>query len=101
MDNCIYIFMDFEWDENKRTENIEKHGIDFVAAIEMFKHPMVVGFDGRYYYGEERQVGIGLSHDHVLVVVFTEKEDDDIIRIISLRKALKKERSIYEKKISY
>ena len=93
--------MKFKWDENKRKENLEKHGIDFVAAIEMFEHPMVVGIDDRLDYGEERQIGIGLSRGHVLVVVFTEKEDDDTIRIISLRKALKQERKFYEKEIPY
>lgn len=93
--------MNFEWDENKRKENLEKHGIDFVAAIEMFEHPMVVGIDERFDYGEERQIGIGLSHGHVLVVVFTEKENGDTIRIISLRKALKQERKFYEKEIRY
>jgi uncharacterized protein len=58
---------------------------------------MVVELDDREDYGEERCIGIGLLAG-VVVVIYTEPSDD-IIRIISLRKALSHERKKYEKYI--
>ena len=83
--------MTFEWDENKNRENIRKHYLDLSDAPEVFRLPMLVQVDSRASYGEARSVGIGLLRDLVVVLVFTER-DSDIIRIISLRRALKYER---------
>ena len=95
--------MRFEWDENKRLENFRKHGLDFVDACDMFALPMLVGPDVRRDYGEERWLGIGLAGSRVSVVVFTERLDEAerVVRIISMRKALKHEREAYEKEIPY
>ena len=90
--------MYFERDKEKRQQNIHKHGLDFVEAIEMFDYPMLVNQDTRFEYGEERFVGIGLLKNGVGVVIFLERKID-VIRIISLRKALKHERKIYESRI--
>jgi uncharacterized DUF497 family protein len=47
--------MIYEWDENKRRSNIEKHGVDFVAAIEIFKdNERIETEDTRNDYGEAR-----------------------------------------------
>ena len=46
--------MKFDWDENKRLENIAKHGIDFIDVPEMFDGPMLVNLDTRCDYGEDR-----------------------------------------------
>ena len=88
----------FEWDEEKRQQNIRKHGLDFVDAIDMFDYPMLVNHDTRFEYGEDRFVGIGLLKNGVGVVIFLERKID-VIRIISLRKALKHERKIYENRV--
>ncbi len=56
---------------------------------------MFTALDTRYDYGEDRWIGIGLLRRRVVVVVFTEPEDDTI-RVISLRKAVKRERVRYE-----
>jgi hypothetical protein len=56
---------------------------------------MVVGFDEREDYSEDRYVGIGLLNGRVVVVVYTEL-DEETVRIISLRKALSHERRRYE-----
>jgi uncharacterized protein len=56
---------------------------------------MVVDLDEREDYGEDRWVGIGLLHDRIVVVVYTEP-DNETIRVISLRKALSHERKRYE-----
>ena len=87
--------MKFYWDERKNKENIRKHGFDFADAAEVFDFPMLASMDSRMAYGEYRFVGIGFRWERVVVVVFVE-EDDDTIRIISLRKALKHERERFE-----
>jgi hypothetical protein len=85
----------FEWDEEKNEENIRKHGVDFADAWEIFEAPMRVALDAGEDYGEDRLNGIGLLGNRVVVVVFAER-GEDIIRIISLRKALKHERKKFE-----
>ena len=87
--------MRFEWDENKNKSNIEKHDIDFHDAILIFSTPMLVILDTRYDYGEERSIGFGLLDNRVVVVAFTESEED-VIRIISIRRALAHEQKQYE-----
>lgn len=87
--------MKFEWDEDKNQENISKHGLDFADAWEVFEAPMQTALDTRAGYGEDRWTGIGFLANRIVVVVFTERGEDDI-RIISLRKALKHERRKFE-----
>ncbi|WP_416667418.1 BrnT family toxin [Egbenema bharatensis] len=87
--------MRFEWDERKNQLNIRKHGFSFVDAWEIFEFPMVINLDDREDYGEDRWVGIGVLRDRVVTVVFTEP-DENTIRVISLRKALKHEHRQYE-----
>ena len=85
--------MEFEWDENKNRLNFEKHGIDFNLAKTAFDGEIVTKVDGRFDYGEIRQVALGEVEGRVLFVVYTER--GDVIRIISARKANKKERNVY------
>ena len=87
--------MRFEWDEDKNRVNTHKHGLDFSDAWEVFAGPMLVGLDDREEYGEDRWIGVGTLRSVVVVVVFTER-DDDTIRIISMRKATSRERERYE-----
>ena len=86
--------MTFQWDERKNKENIRKHGFDFAAAWEIFELPLLTEIDANEVF-EQRLAGIGFLRQHIVVVIFTEGEDD-IIRIISLRKALKHERKRLE-----
>ena len=51
--------MGFEWDEDKRAENIGKHDLDFIDAWQIFDAPMVVNIDNREDYEETRFIGIG------------------------------------------
>lgn len=83
--------MKLEWDQKKRKENVRKHGFDFADAGEIFELPLLTAVDSREPYGEDRFVGIGFLRQRVVVVVFVE-QDDDTIRIVSPRKALKHER---------
>ncbi len=91
--------MDFEWDESKNKKNISERDLDFADAYQIFDAPMVVRIDNRKDYGEERFVGIGFLKNLVVVIVFTEP-NEQTIRIISLRKALKYEREQFEKYIT-
>jgi uncharacterized DUF497 family protein len=87
--------MQFEWDDAKNQINIRKHGLDFADAWEIFTMPMLIAPDDREDYGEDRWIGIGLLRSNVVVVVYVER-NQDVIRIISLRKALSHERIEYE-----
>jgi uncharacterized DUF497 family protein len=87
--------MHFEWDEQKNHANVHKHGFSFADAWELFEAPMLIDLDVRIDYGEDRWIGIGRLQSRIVVVVYTEL-DDETIRIISLRKALSHERYRYE-----
>jgi uncharacterized DUF497 family protein len=88
----------FEWDENKNRQNIKKHGFDFADAEEMFRGILLFSSDVREDYGENRWVGIGTIRARTAVVVFTER-GPETIRIISLRKATRRESKQYEKAV--
>jgi uncharacterized DUF497 family protein len=84
----------FEWDEEKDKENVRKHELDFADAWEIFDAPMLTNLDTSEDYGEDRWIGIGFLKNFIVVATYTERED--VIRIISLRKALKHERTRFE-----
>jgi uncharacterized protein len=85
-----------EWAEGKNEANARKHGFDFRDAHEIFDSPMWVREDTRVDYGEARWIGVGTIRGRVAVVVYTERGDDDeTIRIISLRKAFRHEEERY------
>ncbi|HEX8160380.1 MAG TPA: BrnT family toxin [Pyrinomonadaceae bacterium] len=86
--------MKFEWDEAKNKENIRKHELDFADAWEIFAAPMLAALDAREDYGEDRWIGIGFLRNFIAVVTYAEREE--VIRVISLRKALKHERTRFE-----
>lgn len=90
--------MKFEWNEGKRLSNLRKHGIDFVGIEKVFEGTTVTLLDDRFDYGEERFVTFGLLDNRVVVVAHT--ETDQVIRIISVRKAAKDEEISYFKEIS-
>jgi len=81
----------FEWDENKRQVNIEKHGIDFEDVNELFNNKPLV-FVSPNKCVEERFIAIGKIKDVVVTVIFTPRKNN--IRIISIRKARKNERKL-------
>lgn len=91
----------FEWDERKNKTNREKHGVWFEEAQTVFEDNNArVFFDKTHSSHEERYLIIGLSFSsRIIMVVHCFRQNDQIIRIISARKATKKERSVYEKGI--
>jgi len=88
--------MIIEWDKNKNRTNKEKHGIDFESAATVFDDPLMqsrVDEDGRW-----QSLGYAAGHILLLFVAHTYQETDEIVvRIISARRASKKEREQYEK----
>ena len=91
----------FEWSPVKAKENLRKHGIGFERASELFLDPLAVSvFDTEHGEAEERWVTIGRdSHGMVLVIVHTFAEasaEESKIRMISARKATKREARQYE-----
>jgi len=88
----------FEWDENKNRQNIKKHGFDFADAEEMFRNILLARPDTREYNGEMRWIAVGTIRGGAAVVVFAER-GPEIIRVISLRKASRRERKEYGKAI--
>lgn len=92
--------MQFEWDAQKNQTNIIKHGISFQEAQEVFNDPKLLTYvDDRFNYDEIRELSIGqllLSEQLVIVVLVVHTDRNGIIRIISARRANKKERRKYE-----
>jgi uncharacterized DUF497 family protein len=89
----------FEWDETKRLANLKKHGIDFADVPAMFDGDVFTIQDERFDYGETRYITFGLLKFHVIVVAHT--DENNIIRIISARKATKDEEKRYFEEIGY
>jgi len=89
----------FEWDENKNRVNQEKHGLSFEIAIVVFQDPEVLSvLDHRYEDEEDRWISIGRVDFAVIYVAHTVREDEngeEIIRIISARKAMPREEREY------
>jgi uncharacterized DUF497 family protein len=84
---------DFEWDSQKATSNIVKHGVSFAEAATVFADPFAVYMEDRLDVG--RMVVIGTSlRERLLFVVHVERGERD--RIISARPATSRERSVYE-----
>jgi uncharacterized DUF497 family protein len=89
----------FEWDDAKDRENRRKHGISFEFAKGVFGDPAALMLEDRVERGEERWHAIGRAGEHTVLVVahvVRLRDDEEIIRIISARYALKHERHRYE-----
>ncbi len=87
--------LQFEWDPNKAARNIEKHQVSFDEAATVFDDPMFITvIDEEHSIDEERYITIGWSkYGRLLLVAHTEREER--IRIISARKATRKEEQFY------
>ena len=87
----------FEWDETKAETNLSKHGVSFQEAQTVFLDPLARIFDDELHSVDElREIIIGHSiDDRLLLVSFTERETG-VVRIISARRATKRERDDYE-----
>jgi uncharacterized DUF497 family protein len=86
--------MDFEWDSTKARANKAKHRVTFEEAITVFFDPARILDIDETDQDDKRWWTIGLAGSRLLFVVYTER-DNDVIRIISARKASKREERNY------
>lgn len=86
----------FEWDPAKAASNVAKHGVSFEEAASVFQDPLAISFaDPDHSVGEPRHLTFGMSYaGRLLAVISTERPGG--LRIISARKATRRERGIYE-----
>jgi uncharacterized DUF497 family protein len=85
--------MQFEWDEAKHEWTRRSRGLGFDVAARIFEGPTFEVPDERRDYGELRMVALGAVEEEVLVVVYTDRSD--VRRIISARRANRKERELW------
>jgi len=91
--------MRFEWDDVKAKINLKIHGVSFDEASEVFFDPNAIeGFDSEHSAAEDRFYIIGFSSRRLLYVVYAERLEKNVIRIISARKAERGRQNEYEKK---
>ena len=94
MYNYVYSkIMKISWNHTKQRKNLHKHGLDFSDAELVFAGATVTFDDDRYEYGENRFITLGMLYGAVVVIAHT--EEDEVIRILSMRKATKNEQKIY------
>lgn len=89
----------FEWDTAKASSNKKKHGVSFDEAQSVFYDEFAVQFfDDENSVSEDRFLMLGFSDNaRLLIVCHCERDQGNIIRIISARKATKKEGNYYQR----
>lgn len=87
--------MQIEWTHRKNSLNLAKHYLSFDLAQHVFDDPFQLNIQDRHEHGEERWQTIGLINN-TLIILVAHTLNDQVIRIISARKATKKERKLYE-----
>ncbi|MBE9125565.1 MULTISPECIES: BrnT family toxin [unclassified Coleofasciculus] len=86
--------MTYQWDGDKAATNLRKHGIDFADAVSVFADDLAITIPDERF-DEERFITVGIdAFGRVLVVVYTWRGDE--IRVISARKATRRERKQYQ-----
>jgi hypothetical protein len=88
---------EFEWDRRKEAQNIRERGFDFIIGSLIWHGPVYERVDARQDYGEVRFVAFGDVEGDVLAVVYTWRGMKR--RIISVRKADRRERRLYREEI--
>ena len=95
--------MIFSWDEKKNQHNRKKHGVWFEEAKTVFIDDYArVFYDEQHSKKENRFIIIGKTNfNRILIVIHCYRKNDEIIRLISARKAIPKERRFYEERIQF
>lgn len=86
----------YEWNETKNRANISKHGLSFEDANIVFSGPCVTFEDTRHDYDEKRFITLGPLAGRVVVIAHTSRDENT--RVISMRKANRREQEIYYQK---
>ena len=91
------LYIRFEWDATKENTNKKKHGISFREASTVFEDETAIIFDDpEHSSDEERSIILGFSNNaNLLIVCHCLRKNGSVIRIISARKATKKESELY------
>ena len=95
--------IEFEWDPAKAEANLKKHRVSFELAARVFADPLALVEQDRFENGEYLWQTLGMVDDCLLLLVAHTVTDDaagDIIRIISARRAVPRERRRYEQESS-
>ncbi len=94
--------MKFEWDTKKEKINMLKHGITFEQASYVFADPFALNkYDDEHSENEDRWILLGRSLNETIIVVihtFRDIDGTEFVKIISARKATKKEKQAYQKR---
>ena len=94
--------MRFIWQERKSRRNLAKHKVSFETAMLVFDDPRAISRLDRIEHGEERWQTVGLAGGIVVLLVahtYYDEDGEEVIRIISARKATPHERKMYEQGI--
>ena len=85
--------MKLEFNETKRNKTLQERGLDFARAFEIFDGIHFTGQDKRMDYKEDRFITVGWMDDSLVVMVWTPR--GEVRRIISMRKANDREKTLY------
>lgn len=97
---CIYINVHYQWDPEKAKINVKKHGIEFADAVGVLEDPWALTTEDSEAESEPRFLTLGSDIlGRILVVVYVLRGKE--IRLVSARKATKKEREEYAKGIRF
>jgi hypothetical protein len=94
----IVCMINFEWDKREESANVKRHGVSFQEAKSVFYDEFAIQFfDGNHSIDEERFLLLGMSANaRVLLVCHCERAGGEVIRLISARKATKRENMFYK-----
>ncbi len=86
--------MEYEWDENKREINLDKHGVDFLIAYRIYEsdEKLTIACE---YDNEQRWIDIAPIEGELLTFTMVYTYREKRVRVISLRRANRKERRLY------
>lgn len=86
--------MEFEWDDDKRQTNLDKHDVDLLDAVLIFEGEVFTFEDERLDYGERRMISIGYADGQLYVLVHTDR--GAARRLISARKGGRRDQRKYQ-----
>lgn len=87
--------MEIAWDPDKAASNLKKHGISFDEAATALLDPMALAQEDDHSRDEARWVLIGMSQEARLLAVVYTLRDEETVRLISARRATRKEAKFY------
>ena len=90
--------MRYEWEEAKNRSHRAKHGLDFADAEQVFAGHCVSSIDDRFDYGEKRLLTLRMLAGRVMVMAHAPR-GHEVTRMISMRKANRREQKIYQKRL--